>query len=53
MKNQNRSPMRATTIRTATKKKMTIAILLGYGGKKEARYLGRQKQVTGLRGRTL
>ena len=36
-KNQSSSPMRATTIRTATMKKMTIAILLGNGSKKEAR----------------
>jgi uncharacterized Zn finger protein len=36
-KNQSSSPTRATTIRTATKKKRSIAILLGYSSKKEAR----------------
>ena len=32
-KNQSSSPTRAKTIRTATKKKRTITILLGYGSK--------------------
>ena len=36
-KNQSSSPTRAATIRTATKKKRTITILLGYGSKKAAR----------------
>ena len=36
-KNQSSSPTRATTIRTATKKKTAIAILLGNGSKNEAR----------------
>ena len=36
-KNQSSSHMRAKTIRTATKKKRTITILLGNGSKKEAR----------------
>jgi hypothetical protein len=36
-KNQSSSPTRDTTIRTATMKKMTVAILLGNGSKKEAR----------------
>ena len=39
-KNQSSSPTRAATIRTATKKKRTITILLGNGSKKEARSLG-------------
>ena len=36
-KKQSSSPTRVTTVSTATMKKMTIAILLGNGSKKEAR----------------
>ena len=36
-KNQSSTPTRAKTIRTATKKKRTITMLLGNGTKKEAR----------------
>ena len=39
-KNQSSSPTRAATITTATKKKRTITMLLGYGTKKEAQWLG-------------